>query len=318
MNQTTDRLTVGVDLGGTNLRIGLVDYSGAVIEVHEQSSIGTADELIEIIVQKINAWGSNNAIQSVGVGVAGMIDYEGVVHYAPNLPEFTGVPLQPRLAQRLDYPVAVDNDANTAAWGEVNHGAAQGHDAALVITLGTGIGGGVIVGGQIYRGAHGFAAEVGHWQFDPAGPLCACGGRGHWEAMASGSALDRMAQEQAAAGNAPALLALVDGDARSLTGHHVVQALAASDEVAQSIWNQFTRAVGIGLAGLINLFDPSVVVISGGLVVLGEVLLNPIASVVAEEIEGSQYRSEVQILPAVLGDQAGLVGAAAMARDLVP
>ncbi len=318
MNQTTDRLTVGVDLGGTNLRIGLVDYSGAVIEVHEQSSIGTADELIEIIVQKINAWGSNNAIQSVGVGVAGMIDYEGVVHYAPNLPEFTGVPLQPRLAQRLDYPVAVDNDANTAAWGEVNHGAAQGHDAALVITLGTGIGGGVIVGGQIYRGAHGFAAEVGHWQFDPAGPLCACGGRGHWEAMASGSALDRMAQEQAAAGNAPALLALVDGDAHSLTGHHVVQALAASDEVAQSIWTQFTRAVGVGLAGLINLFDPSVVVISGGLVVLGEVLLNPIASVVAEEIEGSQYRSEVQILPAVLGDQAGLVGAAAMARDLVP
>ncbi len=318
MNQTTDRLTVGVDLGGTNLRIGLVDYSGAVIEVHEQSSIGTADELIEIIVQKINAWGSNNTIQSVGVGVAGMIDYEGVVHYAPNLPEFSGVPLQPLLAQRLDYPVVVDNDANTAAWGEVNHGAAQGYDAALVITLGTGIGGGVIVGGQIYRGAHGFAAEVGHWQFDPAGPLCACGGRGHWEAMASGSALGRMAQEQAAAGNAPALLALVDGDAHSLTGHHVVQALAASDEVAQSIWTQFTRAVGVGLAGLINLFDPSVVVISGGLVVLGEVLLNPIASVVAEEIEGSQYRSEIQILPAVLGDQAGLVGAAAMARDLVP
>ena len=318
MNQTTDRLTVGVDLGGTNLRIGLVDYSGAVIEVHEQSSIGTADELIEIIVQKINAWGSNNAVQSVGVGVAGMIDYEGVVHYAPNLPEFAGVPLQPLLAQRLEHPVVVDNDANMAAWGEVNHGAAQGYDAALVITLGTGIGGGVIVGGQIYRGAHGFAAEVGHWQFDPAGPLCACGGRGHWEAMASGSALGRMAQEQAAAGNAPALLALVDGDAHSLTGHHVVQALATSDEVAQSIWTQFTRAVGVGLAGLINLFDPSVVVISGGLVVLGEVLLNPIASVVAEEIEGSQYRSKVQILPAVLGDQAGLVGAAAMARDLVP
>ncbi len=318
MNQTTDRLTVGVDLGGTNLRIGLVDYSGAVIKVHEQSSIGTADELIKIIVQKINAWGSNNAVQSVGVGVAGMIDYEGVVHYAPNLPEFSGVPLQPLLAQSLDYPVVVDNDANTAAWGEVNHGAAQGYDAALVITLGTGIGGGVIVGGQIYRGAHGFAAEVGHWQFDPAGPLCACGGRGHWEEMASGSALGRMAQERAAAGNAPALLALVDGDAHSLTGHHVVQALAKSDEVAQSIWTQFTRAVGVGLAGLINIFDPSVVVISGGLVVLGEVLLNPVASVVAEEIEGSQYRPEVQILAAALGDQAGLVGAAAMARDLVP
>lgn len=317
MNLPAGLPTVGIDLGGTNLRIGVVDRAGAIQAIEQQSAPTNPEQLVEVIARQIDAYARAGPIGAVGVGVAGMIDRDGTVRYAPNLPMLTGVSLQPRLSQRLAYPVVVDNDANAAAWGESCHGAAQGEETVLVITLGTGVGGGIISGGSLYRGAHGFAAEVGHWQFDPSGPRCACGGRGHWETMASGSALGRMAQERAAAGTAAGLLDRAHGKAEALTGQHVTQALADGDAVATELFAEFTRIVGIGLAGLINIFDPALVIISGGLVTLGEVLIDPIRRVVADEIEGSQYRPPVPILPAELGDSAGLVGAAAMARDLI-
>ena len=142
-------------------------------------------------------------IAAVGVGLPGLVDLDGVVHYAPNLPGFVGVAARERLAAACPVPVVVDNDANVAALGEVLHGAGRGHREVLVVTLGTGIGGGLVFNGAVHRGGYGLAAEIGHFVVDPDGPVCACGARGHWEAIASGSALGRRAREWAARGDAP-------------------------------------------------------------------------------------------------------------------
>ena len=150
-----------------------------------------------------------------------MIDLDGVIHYAPNVPGFRRVPVRAELAAATGLPTIVDNDANTAAYAEIKIGVAKGVQDALVITLGTGIGGGVIVGGRVLRGANGFAAEIGHFQIDPAGPMCACGEPGHWEAAASGNALGQMARDAAAAGDAPSVLEQAGGDVDAIVGHHV-------------------------------------------------------------------------------------------------
>ena len=148
----------------------------------------------------------------MGIGAAGMVDLDGMIHYAPNVLGFRKTPVQADVEAAVGLPTVVDNDANVAAYAEVRFGAARGLTDAMVITLGTGIGGGVLVGGHVLRGAHGFAAEVGHFQIDPNGPMCACGERGHWEAMASGNALGAMAQAAATRGDLPSVLLAVDGD----------------------------------------------------------------------------------------------------------
>ena len=216
------------------------------------------------------------AVGAVGFGIAAIVDNDGVARYAPNLPGFVNVPIRDQLAAATGLPTVVDNDANVAAWGELAHGAARGVDHALVLTLGTGIGGGIILGGRVYRGAHGFAAEVGHWQFDPHARTCACGQPGHWEAWASGTGLGALAREVAARGDAPNVLAPRAATSTRSPACTWVTARSAGDADALAILDVYADYVAIGFAGLANILDPEVIVVSGGLINLGDVLIERI------------------------------------------
>ncbi len=203
-----------------------------------------------------------------------------------------------------------------AALGELTHGAGRGNDSFLLVTLGTGVGGGVVSGGKVLRGAHGFGAEIGHFQVDPDGPMCACGQRGHWEAVASGHALGVLGRERAAAGKAPSVLARAGGDVDAVTGLHVGDAAQAGEPDAVALVREYAHDVAVGLVGLANILDPAVILISGGLVEFGGVLLDPLREWFKGHIEGATYRAPVEIVPAALGEEAGLVGAAVLARTI--
>jgi glucokinase len=311
--------TIGVDLGGTNVRCAVVDRDGHILaELRAQTGEGganifpTTTELVRELARRFPE------ATAVGVGAAGLVDREGQVHYAPNIPAFRRTPLGRELGEAVGLPVAVDNDANAAAWGELVHGAAKDVLYALMITLGTGIGGGIIARGRVIRGAHGFAAEVGHFQIDPDGPLCACGQRGHWEAYASGNALGRMGRERAAAGRAPSVAARAGGDPAAVTGMHVGDSAQAGEDDGVALLDEYADLVAVGLAGLANILDPERIVISGGLVELGETLFTPLRAAFGRRIEGFEYRPPVAIVPSVLREHAGVIGAAARARDLEP
>ncbi len=289
--------TVGLDLGGTKV-LGVRLSPGGEIRAEERRDTPLAGEdLIAELADLVGAL-DDGSVRAVGVGAAGMIGRDGTVAYGPNVAAFRdGLALRERLEPAAELPVVVDNDANAAAWGEFVYGAAADDDDALVITLGTGIGGGVISQGELIRGAHGFAAEIGHFQVVADGPRCACGEVGHWEAVASGPALGRMAEERL-----------------GISGEEVGRRATEGDTEAQAVVADFADCVAIGLAGLVNIFDPGVIVVSGGLVEMGDALLDPVRRSLAGRIEAPGARPEVAIVPATLGIHAGAVGAATMAR----
>jgi glucokinase len=311
------RPTIGVDLGGTHLRVGAVDVDGTIVEHTKMTTPSALDDIVAAIaacVEKV-APALPDAV-AVGVGAAGMVDLEGTIHYAPNIPAFIRAPVRQRVADATGRPVIVDNDANVAARAEMVHGAARGVAEFFLVTLGTGVGGGIVTRGEVLRGAHGFGAEIGHFQVDPNGPLCACGGRGHWEAIASGPALARLGREWAEAGAAPSLLERVQGDASAISGITVGDAARAGDADAIAVVHEYARHVAVGLVGLANILDPVMILISGGLVELGSVLLDPLRAWFAGHIEGASYRAPIDIMPAAFGEDAGVVGAAVLARSL--
>lgn len=308
--------TFGIDLGGTNVRCAVVDDAGHIVAEQRRSTLdGGWEPVVATCAELVRAVGAEQPeARSVGIGTAGMVDQDGVVRYAPNIRGLLHAPLRAALEDALAIPVVVDNDANAAAVAELAYGAARGVQHALMITLGTGIGGAIIANGSVYRGAHRFAAEVGHFQIDPRGPRCACGEVGHWEALASGPALGRMGSERARAGGAPGLLERSGGDPAAVTGVHVGDAALAGDADALALVREYTDFVAIGLAGLINILDPERIVVSGGLVALGDVLFDPLQAAFARRIEGARYRPPVAIVPAALGERAGVIGAAVLAR----
>jgi glucokinase len=311
--------TFGVDLGGTNLRTAVVARDGTILEQRRVRSPATLDEIVATIANDTAELAlACPEARVLGVGVAGMVDFDGVVHYAPNIPVLIGAAVRTRLEASTGRRVVVDNDANVAALAELTHGAAQGLDNFLLITLGTGIGGGVVGGGTVFRGAHGFGAEVGHFQIDADGPMCACGERGHWEAMASGHALGAIGRARAREGRANAVVELAGGAVDAITGMHVGDAAQAGDDDARAIVREYARHVAVGLVGLANILDPAVILISGGLVELGPVLLDPVREWFAGHVEGAAFRTAIEILPAALGEGAGVVGAAVLARGLDP
>jgi glucokinase len=324
-----DRLTiytVGLDIGGTKILGVVTDAGGQVVaEERDESPEGFAD-LVDSAATMVGtlrarlAAGGNGDVAAVGVGIAGLVDGDGVLRYGPNLPGVIDAPVRDALAKRTGLPVVVDNDANVAGWGEVRFGAAAGARDALLATLGTGIGGAIVLDGAVLRGAHGFAAEIGHFTVDRDGPMCACGERGHWEAIASGSALGRMARELIAAGKptgaGAAILARADGDLAAVTGHHVGDAVAAGDADALELLRVYADNVALGLSALANILDPAIIVISGGLVSLGDLLFAPLRRAFLVHIEAPEHRPAVPIVPATLGERAGAIGAAALAADL--
>jgi glucokinase len=212
--------------------------------------------------------------------------------------------------------VVVDNDANVATLAEATYGAARDTRHALLVTLGTGIGGGLLLDGDMYRGAHNFGGEIGHFTIDVDGPMCACGERGHWEAIASGTALGRMARELVAQGGGAGIVAAAGGDRSAVTGIHVGTAAAHGDGDALALLAQYADNVALGLAGLANVLDPERIVVAGGLVELGPLLFGPLQDAFRRHVEAAEYRPPIAIVPAELGERAGAVGAAVLARSL--
>ena len=314
--------TIGLDIGGTKILGVAADESGRVVGERTAPTGVGPDAVVTTAAAMIgelrNAAGADRELgEVVGAGFAGMVDFDGVVRYAPNLPGFEGVDVRSRLESACGTVVTVDNDANVAALGEVLYGAARGHSEVLLVTLGTGIGGGIVTGGRVYRGGRGLAAEIGHFTVDPAGPRCACGATGHWEAVASGTALGRVGQAWAARGDAPGILARAGGEPAAVTGYHVGASALAAEAEGRAIMSIFARHVAIGLGGLVNILDPEVVIVAGGLVALGDVLLDRVREELPAFVEGHAHRQVPPVVPAELGERAGAIGAAARARSLV-
>ena len=320
--------TAGIDLGGTKC-LGVAVADGSVVAEARAPTPRSADpvavlDTVVAVVEGLRAQLAEgpppgpSALSpaaldpplSVGIGAPGLVDRRGVLRFAPNLPGGTELDLCAGLQERLGVPVLVDNDATCAAWGESRAGAARGYDDVVVVTLGTGIGGGLIAGGRLQRGANGFAGEVGHMVVDPDGPLCPCGRRGCWERYASGSGLGRLGREAAGAGRGERLVALAGNDPAAIAGHHVTAACLEGDAGAAEVMGTFAWWVAMGLANLANIFDPAVFVISGGLVAAGPALFEPTREAFARLLPGSAHRPKIEILPALLGQRAGAVGAA--------
>ncbi|HET9771912.1 MAG TPA: ROK family protein [Acidimicrobiia bacterium] len=312
-------LTAGVDVGGTKLLAVVATEKGEIVAELRAPTADGPEAILDAVAGALQSLlAAQPGIAAAGVGLAGLVDLDGTVHYAPNLPGFVGIAARERLAERCPVPVVVDNDANVAALGEVLHGAGRGQREVLVVTLGTGIGGGLVFDGKVHRGGYGLAAEIGHFTVDPAGPVCACGARGHWEATASGTALGRRARDWAARGDAPGVLARAAGAVEAVTGHAVGLAAEAGEPDALAILAEHAEAVAVGLGGLVNILDPAVIVISGGLVELGDLLLEPLRAALPHHVEAAALRTLPPVLAAELGEHAGAVGAAALARTLVP
>jgi glucokinase len=310
-------LAIGVDIGGTKVAAGVVDDTGSVIDSTRRLTPGhDVVETEAVIADAVNELVGRHEISAVGIGAAGWIANDrATVLFSPHL-AWRNEPLRDALAEAIGVPVVVENDANAAAWAEYRFGAARGARVAVMVTLGTGIGGGLVVSGILYRGANGVGCEYGHMSVVPDGRRCACGNRGCWEMYASGTALARDARELAdiAPVSAHRLMQLAEGDPDQLTGPLVTQAAREGDPAAVEIYTAMGRWLGKGLANLAAVIDPTVFVIGGGVSEAGDLLLVPARQAFAENLTGRGFRPMADVLLAELGPEAGMVGAADLAR----
>ncbi len=305
---------VGVDVGGTKLLAVRLDPDGTVAPDTAIVVPREGPAVVEEMAAAARRLAGPNGPGAIGVGVPGLVDGTGTVRFAPNLQGLVGTPVTDALGIALPgWKVWVGNDATAAGWGEHARGAARHADEVLVVTLGTGIGGAIISGGQLVEGCNRYAGEFGHMVVDPHGPRCPCGKQGCWERFASGSGLGALGREMATAGEAPRLVALAGGDAEAVRGEHVTGAAAEGDEPALEIMKRFGWWVALGLANLANALDPSLIVLGGGLITAGDVLIEPTRQAFAALVEAPFARAQVKVEPAVLGAQAGAIGAALLA-----
>ncbi|WP_375493774.1 ROK family glucokinase [uncultured Jatrophihabitans sp.] len=310
-------LSIGVDIGGTKVAAGVVDEQGAVIDrAQRDTPDGGATVTEAAIVEVVETLRARHEVCAVGVGAAGWIANDAAtVLFSPHL-AWRNEPVRERLAEQLDAPLLLVNDANAAAWAEYRFGAAQGQAVIVCVTLGTGIGGGLVADGQVYRGAFGVACEYGHMTLVPDGRRCACGNRGCWEMYASGRALARDARELAEESPvAAARMVELAGSVAALSGPVVTAAAAAGDAAAATICTTMGRWLGRGLANLAAVLDPSIFVIGGGVSRAGELLLRPAREEFSHSLTGRGFRPEAEVVGAALGADAGLVGAADLARN---
>jgi glucokinase len=313
-------LTVGVDIGGTKVLGGVVDEDGSVLaqarrETPATDSVETLDRIVEVIVELTARF----EIEAVGIGAAGMIDAKrSTVLFAPNL-AWRNEPLRDEVARHVPVPVVVENDANAAAWAEFQFGAAaDANDSMIMVTVGTGIGGALVLCGELIRGAHGIAGELGHVLAVPNGLPCGCGRHGCVEQYASGRALVRYAK--AAAEDDPAkaaqLLDLAGGEVEGITGPMVTRAAKQGDLAATYAFAQLGYWLGNALADLVQVVDPQVLVIGGGVVDAGDQILHPARDAFYEALAQRGRLPVGEVRGALLGSAAGMVGAADLARRL--
>jgi glucokinase len=306
---------VGIDVGGTKIAGLRVSRDGRVLDRRTVPTPASDPEATVADMVRLARALRTPDVVAVGVGAAGMVDVStGVLRYAPNL-AWRELSIADRLRGALGLPCQVDNDANAAAWGEHRFGAGRGYEHMLLVTVGTGIGGGIVTGGRLFRGAHGFAAEIGHFVVQPDGPLCGCGNRGCWEQVASGHAIGRLGREAAASGDSPLIAELARGDPAAVTGRIVTEAARRGDRAAIEVLAEVGTRLGVGIAGLVNVVDPEVVVVGGGAIAAGELLLGPARTAYASAVEAPDHRPAVPIVAAQLGNDAGAVGAAALALE---
>jgi glucokinase len=313
----TLNLTCGIDIGGTKIAGAVVDGDGEVLEEARVESPATDPEAIEAAVAGLVArLAARQSVTAVGVGAAGYIDADrSTVLFAPNI-AWRDEPLGRDLSRLTGLPVTIENDANAAAWGEFRYGAGRDVEDQLMITVGTGVGGGVIAGGRLLRGGYGVAGEIGHLCVVPDGRQCGCGNRGCFEQYGSGSALVRAAREAAVGPSLLArdLLERAGGDPGGITGPLITAAAQDGDRFAIEQLRSLGQWLGHGIASLVAVLDPAVIVIGGGVSEAGDLLLDPIRDTFANTLTGRGYRPQAEIRPAVLGNRAGMIGAADLAR----
>ncbi|MEQ6901171.1 ROK family protein [Nocardioides sp. YIM 152588] len=297
---------VGVDVGGTKVLAVGVEESGPGVKILGSVTVAMPGRdapeaaIEEAMADAARRVAAGAEVRGVGISGAGLVDAEGErVRFAAHLP-WRDTPVRSRMEDLLGLPVTLDNDANCAAYAELVAGAAQGVGSALLITVGTGIGGALIVGGRLYRGAHGTAGEFGHMQVVPDGLECECGLRGCWEQYCSGRALERVMR--VAVG-------------RHYDGPRVAALARAGDEVARRSIASIGTWLGVGAAGLVSAFDPELVIVGGGVSNDGDLLLAPARAALAESLQGTGHRVVPDLVPAAFGPEAGAVGAALIARD---
>ena len=300
-------------MGGTKIAAGVVTPEGEILKETRYPTPTTGRRLLENITRAIGEVRDGYEVGGVCLAVAGLIlAQKNTVVFSPNLRAVEGIPLKDELEPRIGLPLTIENDANAAAWGEFRFGAGSEVDHLVFVTLGTGIGGGVISNGVLLHGAQGAGGELGHVTIHATGPRCACGNRGCLEALASGTAIQRRAREVASERPASALGRLAVE--RKVLGEDVTRLAREGDEAALSVLEETGRWLGIGLAGFVNIFNPEVVALGGGAMQAGELILES----AREEVQlraRPPSRDLVEVMEATLGPESGVLGAAALARD---
>ena len=290
--------TLGLDVGGTKMLAVVVDEHGTLLAEQRVPTPSGDRDLVDAMVEVVAALRAEHDVRAIGAGVPGLVDRDAVLRFAPNLPGVVELPVGARLEAATGLPVRVDNDNTCALWGEHLLGAAREVKDAVLVGLGTGIGGGLLLDGRLVRGAHGFAGEIGHMVVARGGIPCVCGRDGCWERYASGSALGRMGRE-AGIGE---------------RGEDVTAAAIAGDAAALAVFDEFADWFAVGLVNLVHVLDVQRCVIAGGVVEAGEVLLDAVRRAFAARLVAPEHRPTVEIVAAQLGSRAGAIGAALLAR----
>jgi len=310
-------LTIGVDIGGTKIAAGVVDEAGKIIAHQKHETPATDPSLIaDSVAELVRGLRQQHDVQAIGIGAAGFVDKKrSTVLFAPNI-SWVDEPLGERVQALVDLPVVVENDANAAAWGEFRFGAGEDVDDLVLVTVGTGIGGGIIVDSELYRGSHGVAAEIGHMRVVPAGIKCGCGQYGCWEQYGSGRALVREAEDRIKAGLAESasLAALFADDPDGLTGQMITAHAQDGDPMSLDLLADVGRWVGEGIASLVAILDPVVAAIGGGVAAAGDLLLQPAREGFLRTLPAGTNRPVAELRLATLGNEAGMIGAADLAR----
>jgi len=310
---------IGIDVGGTKVLGGVVDDKGKILTTARKDTPRQGGKaLTQTIADTALELMAQYEVSSIGVSAAGFVSSDRKTMLAtPNIADWNGVDLDSQLTQLIGLPVVIENDANSAAWGEAKFGAGRSQKHMMMLTVGTGIGGGIVINGELHRGAFGIAAEFGHLRVVPDGHLCGCGARGCFEQYASGNALLRHAREAISASPEIArnLLSRGDGTIAGLTGQAITDAARDGDPVALAAFNTTGQWLGAGIASLSVILDPSCVVIGGGVIDAGEILLKPTRDALERTMPFAGKHPYPTLIAAELGNEAGLVGVADLARQ---
>jgi glucokinase len=307
-------LMLGIDLGGTDTKVGLVDENGNLIKKTKfptRAHLGFSG-VMDNVIQEVQRFIEGASVAGIGMGVPGpMSSREGIVYEAPNLPGWENAPVRDVLQQRLGLPAVLHNDANSAAYGEYWAGAGRGCQNMVLFSLGTGVGGGLILGGKLYTGPDDTAGELGHMTIDFEGPLCNCGSRGCLEAYASATAIRRIVREALAAGVSTSIC-IPAGEEETFGARVVYEAAVSGDAFARQVLYDVGKALGIAAASIINILNPERIIYSGAMIGAGDFIFAPLVDY-ARARAFKRPASRVQFLVAALGSDAGIIGAAGLA-----